>query len=117
MLATLLAAALAASPRADTVTRHGVTFPVDSVVLAGTLHLPPGDGPVPGVMLLHSARGDTRSTPRIRATAEEFVAAGYAGTTRCRKPEGRGSRRSLVRSGSATMERDPRSRFATLGVG
>ena len=53
-----------------------VSFSVDGVDLAGTVIIPPGDGPHPAAVLLHGAAGGQRDWCRLQATP--ILAAGVA---------------------------------------
>jgi pimeloyl-ACP methyl ester carboxylesterase len=55
---------------------HEVTFTAGEIDLAGTVILPPGEGPHPAAVLLHGAAGGQRDWCRIHATP--VLAAGIA---------------------------------------
>jgi nucleolar protein 56 len=48
--------------------------PLDPVDLVGTIHTPPGDGPAPGVLLLHGAGGREPTAAARLLSARGFVA-------------------------------------------
>ncbi|MCO6439326.1 MAG: alpha/beta hydrolase [Phycisphaerae bacterium] len=66
-------AAAAAEPIVE-----NISFASGSIQLAGTILLPPGDGPFPGVVLVHGSGTSDRSNPWTSAYAEALVAKGIA---------------------------------------
>jgi len=58
-------------------TEVDVRIPSGSVVLAGTLLLPPTPGPHPGVVIVHGSGSQTRDA--YRAIASAFARRGIAG--------------------------------------
>lgn len=63
-------------PPVEVYRQEEVVFQGAGEWLAGTLLLPPGDGPHPGIVLVHGSGGDTRHT--YRPVAHLFAQAGIA---------------------------------------
>ena len=70
--------------------REEVSFSNGDISLAGTILLPAGDGPFPGVVIVHGSGASPRSNPWTRAYAEGLSRRGVA----VLHPDKRGSGRS-----------------------
>lgn len=66
------------SPPARAAESEDVVFPSGDVTLAGTVLLPDGSGPFPGVVLVHGSGTSDRSNPWTAAWAEALVERGIA---------------------------------------
>lgn len=67
-----------ASADGDAPTGESVTFASGAVTIAATILLPVGDGPFPGVVIVHGSGTSARSNPWTAAYADAFVARGIA---------------------------------------
>lgn len=73
LLPTLSVPAHAGAPAGES-----VTFGSGAVTIAATILLPEGDGPFPGVVIVHGSGSSDRSNPWTAAYADAFVARGIA---------------------------------------